>query len=323
MAEDQPLIFDETCVCYGADAIRMQLVAMHSEKDGVRLAEDHEYLHRMRVASRRARRALDVFGACAGDRSSTTLKLVKRLTQTLGPARDTDVQLEFVASCVEGTEQKPASLSGLRRLALRLEQRRKNQQKEIIKLLDRFERSGIWQNMLRPFDELRARCVFSDNHDLSVVKKYAGLRIAERLTAMLAYEQYVDYETASEELHEMRIAAKFLRYEMELFDPGVNGVFKPYISAVKKIQDLLGLIHDCDIWLEFLPEFIAEEEAYTLAFFGHKRGFKRVRSGLEALAEGRREVRRSTYHEFVSYWEELQLKKLWKGLHELASEYSQ
>ena len=52
-------------------------------------------------------------------------------------------------------------------------------------------------------------------------------------------------------LHDMRIAAKRLRYLLEVFHP----LFGPYatkaIKVVKELQGLLGDIHDCD---EGLPE---------------------------------------------------------------------
>src|SRR4051812_40505163 len=53
-----------------------------------------------------------------------------------------------------------------------------------------------------------------------------------------------------EALHDMRIAAKRLRYVLEL----TTSVFGPAAAAnakkAKKLQDLLGEIHDCD---EFIP----------------------------------------------------------------------
>jgi hypothetical protein len=52
-----------------------------------------------------------------------------------------------------------------------------------------------------------------------------------------------------EALHDMRIAAKRLRYVLEVTHP----VFGPFaaaaVDAVKDLQDLLGDIHDCDVQL--------------------------------------------------------------------------
>jgi hypothetical protein len=64
-------------------------------------------------------------------------------------------------------------------------------------------------------------------------------------------------------LHDMRIAAKRLRYILEMAD----GCFGPYAQTAakraKELQDLLGEIHDCDVTLprvEALVEQAREED---------------------------------------------------------------
>jgi hypothetical protein len=53
-----------------------------------------------------------------------------------------------------------------------------------------------------------------------------------------------------EELHDMRIAAKRLRYLLELSEPLFGRPAKRAAKVVKGLQDLLGEIHDCD---ELMP----------------------------------------------------------------------
>ena len=50
-------------------------------------------------------------------------------------------------------------------------------------------------------------------------------------------------------LHDMRIAAKRVRYVLEVSEPVLPGA-KSGVTAAKKLQDVLGEIHDCD---ELLP----------------------------------------------------------------------
>jgi hypothetical protein len=52
------------------------------------------------------------------------------------------------------------------------------------------------------------------------------------------------------ELHDMRIAAKRLRYLLELSEPLFGPPAKKGAKEVKALQDVLGEIHDCD---ELLP----------------------------------------------------------------------
>jgi hypothetical protein len=63
-----------------------------------------------------------------------------------------------------------------------------------------------------------------------------------------------------EALHDMRIAAKRLRYVLEITGP----VFGPYaetaVRLTKEVQDLLGEIHDCDVQLPEVAAFTADLE---------------------------------------------------------------
>jgi CHAD domain-containing protein len=48
---------------FGLEVLQNRLPALTRELEGVRAADDLEYVHRMRVASRRMRNALALFGA--------------------------------------------------------------------------------------------------------------------------------------------------------------------------------------------------------------------------------------------------------------------
>ena len=52
-----------------------------------------------------------------------------------------------------------------------------------------------------------------------------------------------------EALHDMRIAAKRLRYVLEITGPALGPYARQGASTAKKLQDLLGEIHDCDVML--------------------------------------------------------------------------
>ena len=61
MANEHP---DVHICLFGADALQAQLEALARETDGVRASEDIEFVHRMRVASRRLRGTLSIFTPC-------------------------------------------------------------------------------------------------------------------------------------------------------------------------------------------------------------------------------------------------------------------
>jgi hypothetical protein len=72
---------------------------------------------------------------------------------------------------------------------------------------------------------------------------------------------------ASRAQHDMRIAAKRLRYALELFAPALGEGATRGAKTAKRLQDVLGEIHDCD---DLLPrahahlERLRAEDAETL-----------------------------------------------------------
>jgi CHAD domain-containing protein len=96
-----------------------EIIAQRSEpvfelREGVLDTSDIEGVHRMRVATRRLRAALEVFGpALHGKRGKRVLADVKVLADALGERRDRDVQLERLAKLAAdttGAEQRAVEL---------------------------------------------------------------------------------------------------------------------------------------------------------------------------------------------------------------------
>jgi CHAD domain-containing protein len=80
--------------------------------------------------------------------------------------------------------------------------------------------------------------------------------VIERLKELetLSADLFSPFEVKA--LHEMRIAAKRLRYALELFQPCWGRAFGTYAKRVAKIQSALGDVHDCDVWIEELSNKI-------------------------------------------------------------------
>jgi hypothetical protein len=122
-----------------------------------------------------------------------------------------------------------------------------------------------------------------------------------------------------ESLHDMRIAAKRLRYILEL----TAHVFGPYAATAakrtKELQDLLGEIHDCDVTLPRVVELIEhtrDKDAQTVreragdaddldpglsARAPHATAWR----GLEAMAVHLRARRALLFDRFVELWAKL------------------
>jgi hypothetical protein len=75
----------------------------------------------------------------------------------------------------------------------------------------------------------------------------ARIAARERLKEMNDWERYIDNPANVKELHDLRIAAKRLRYTLEIFEDVLPEACKPIIEELTKIQDELGALHDSDV----------------------------------------------------------------------------
>jgi CHAD domain-containing protein len=112
----------------------------------------------------------------------------------------------------------------------------------------------------------------------------------------------------------MRISAKRLRYTMEAFADLYGANLKPFINQTRKFQDILGDIHDADVWVEMIPRFIQEEEERISIYFGNNRPLKRLLPGLEAFQANRSVKRKADYQRFLEIWGKAEEEHLWDEL---------
>lgn len=82
---------------------------------------------------------------------------------------------------------------------------------------------------------------------------HAAVAIGTRLDELVAFETYLADASEVYQLHQMRIAAKRLRYTMDLFQVAFSEYsrygreFASAITEVKLLQEHLGDIHDADV----------------------------------------------------------------------------
>jgi hypothetical protein len=163
--------------------------------------------------------------------------------------------------------------------------------------------------------------------------------IGTRLSEMLAYESNVTNPEAVCELHEMRIAAKRLRYTVEIFLDAYNAYSKvgPQIKAalreIEQIQEQLGAIHDADVLVPQLNQHLAH---LLKAGYGTDRWGEPIAGvhdvdydacqGLITVCLQLRTERERTYDRFLGRWQQLQetefFARLRNDLHEAARQPS-
>ncbi len=310
---------DPSYCLFGTEALLNRLQALTQEIEGVRKSEDIEYIHRMRVASRRLRSGFALFSECLPHKQFAGWeKQVKRITRSLGAARDTDVQLDFLLKFLDGlaeVEGGRAFRPGIDRFVLRLQQRRQQLQAEVIQALDHLQTSQTLDEMGEALRQalVQARLSQTIAHSPYVYQR-ANSEILLRLEELLSYESYIYQPEHIAELHAMRIAAKRLRYTMEMFAPLYPGGLKEPLRAARAVQEMIGDIHDCDVWAQALPLFLEKERARAVEYLGHARSFKRLTAGLLYLQQDRQQRRAARYQEFIKFWNGTQKQAVWQGL---------
>jgi CHAD domain-containing protein len=205
--------------------------------------------------------------------------------------------------------------AGIERLLLRLRQGRDALQPEIIGTLDKLDKNGTLAEM---YGEL-GKALFtlrSHNVPLSSARVYelAGAHMRKRKDDLLAREHALGDPDDVRGHHQLRIAAKRLRYTLEICEPAYDQQLAPFIKAAKRVQSLLGDIHDCDVWAENIEQFMEQERASTIAYFGHSRPFNRLKPGLLLIRDERQAHRRDVFAELLDYWKGLEAEHLWDVL---------
>lgn len=298
-----------------AQYVRKQLKQLRSQFDGIRSAENVEFVHHARVASRRLRAAIRMFSDCFPRKMVKRWgKGIRRLTRELGAARDKDVQIGLLADQL-GRLVDHAQYPGITRLLVKLELAREGLQPQVLQAIDRLEASGVLEEMnsqakaMMPEEDAS-----SDEAQGRVLFRQMGEQILDRFEEFLTHEDSLARPEDQASHHAMRIAAKRLRYTMEICRPAYERRLDAFLAAVKEVQSLLGEIHDCDVWIEQLQAFLDEERAKIIACYGHDAPVMRLHAGLNFVRQERQRHRSELFQRLVDYWHDLERQKFWADM---------
>lgn len=254
-------------------ALKLKFSEMHDLSDEARSGKSAEAVHDMRVASRRLRSALQDFRPYLDRQSAdSVIKQVKSIADALGEVRDQDVAiLALEKLAAEIPPQCSATLEDLidSRKEIRKEARKKlkHDLKEHLKTLRSSFRETLAAAMKAPASNSRQRL----QGDMSY-RDVAALVISNRLIELEKLGDSLDRPEDVDGLHQMRIAAKRLRYAIELLHQCWSPGLLQLAEQIARLQSALGNVHDCDVWIESFSQSLiearknkhsAETEAYT------------------------------------------------------------
>lgn len=226
---------------------------------------DPEGVHKMRVASRRLRGALRDFAPYLGKRRiSSFLKIIKEIAQALGRVRDYDVA---IMTLERTTAKAPSEIAaGIRRLADFRDVGRRDARAKLTAILIRESLSELTTKFKAALEAHppRTRATRSPKQNISAATEITYREVARSiiLTRLedlerLSKSLYRPLKIAP--LHEMRIAAKHLRYALELFEHCWGTPVAFFAKKVAGLQSSLGKLHDCDVWIEDFGQTVVRD----------------------------------------------------------------
>ena len=144
---------------------------------------------------------------------------------------------------------------------LRVKQKRNRIQPKIVKILDRIKKDGTILDMRAEVRRTERR-LSRQNIDIRspYVFEEARRHIERRLEELLSCQKCLENADDKAGHHQMRIAAKRLRYTLEISNLPFERRLSADIEIMKRLQSLLGRVHDCDVWMDDLSKFTRQGE---------------------------------------------------------------
>jgi triphosphatase len=210
--------------------------AHHVLSDG-----DADAIHDMRVAIRRLRSALMNMEGMPVYKPRPLRKLRKGLggvATSLGEIRDLDIALGLIAGLTPKHDDsgEPDPNTALARAIAQLKRRRDEAYEEVCRHMDRSK----YERLLKALDRLTTPGEGErDGAPCMLTRDWAGGALFSRWEALAQHDDaFTEGDVAG--MHEARIAAKRLRYTLEMLAPALGDAIKPVRAALQQFQERIG-----------------------------------------------------------------------------------
>ena len=199
--------------------------------------DDPEYIHQMRVATRRLRAAMRLFAPALPEHLAESLRApLSALTKELGRARDLDVLLTEIANPVlSALPNEPRLLA----LASDITNRRYTARAQAVALL---AAPDYGRMLLTALESLHA--MPATEAPMIALLSFASERLKRLRKKLRRLAVAADIEDPAS-LHALRIGVKRLRYALEFFSPLTpEGASRRMLKQLTAVQDTLGQLND-------------------------------------------------------------------------------
>ena len=246
------------CKLAASQGIKLVLLTRFEELYGFQEAAlnwtDPEGVHSMRVASRRLRSALRDFTPYVRKRAlASVLKQLRSIADALGEVRDQDVAIMALEKMM--THAPAESAPVLQQFIDTKRELRDRARESLQAILEKSELQELESSFITSVVEATHTRRAQATPEITFLKMSQAV-IQERLKEFEKLSNGLFEPFEIENLHELRIGAKRLRYAIELFQQCWGRSIAGYAKRAARIQTALGDVHDCDVWIESLGKQI-------------------------------------------------------------------
>ncbi|MDP4026081.1 CHAD domain-containing protein [Methylobacterium sp. NEAU 140] len=244
---------------------------MRTNEDILLQGRNADALHQVRVAIRRLRSAFSLFGDLVRDAQGERLRAeLKRITEPLGHARNLDV---FLATTLPAERERHPDEPGLLTLETLLEDRRAQAHDAVQEML----RSDAWRTLVLDLVRwtnagpwLRDNAGDRAEARAEPARDFAARVLDKRRRQVKKRGRHLD-DLNPEDRHQVRIAAKKLRYGAEFFAGLYDGKkatrrHAAFVKALSELQDHLGALNDIATADEILHEVTGGQASPSALF---------------------------------------------------------
>lgn len=241
---------------WAADVLRLRFDEVMSYDGAVRVPWNVNAVHDMRVALRRLRGALRDFVQVINEKPLRRVKSdLKRISDTLGVVRDLDVAIIALQELAKIAKSDEIKL-GIVELIDEHRILRERAHARLQKALESINLEALRQRFsLRIEESLRQQELFGPGNLIEAGRTIIESRLSEfQNLGPAIYDPF-----AGVRMHELRLAAKRLRYSIDLFAVCWGDDIQHFANELSVLQTHLGDVHDCDVWIETFTKLLKKD----------------------------------------------------------------
>jgi CHAD domain-containing protein len=256
---------DEPMAEAGRKILRFHFLRMLANEDGTRKGKDIEALHDMRVATRRQRAIFRIAAPYFKRKAVRPFRdELRTLAGHLGAVRDLDVLIEAAERYQSGSAVDLSKT--LEPLLDEWRKRRNVAREELVAYLEG-DSYRAFTKRYKAFLSSPGTGVKNpapgDSVSPYLVRHVLPGEIWGHYGRVRAYETMVPLASV-ETIHALRIEGKRLRYLLEFFSEVLSASVAEAIEALVAMQDHAGELHDTDVTIRLLRDFLMRSASTTL-----------------------------------------------------------